>query len=212
MDITWLGHSCFRIDGRGVSILTDPFPPGLGLPPYRETPSIVTVSNSHPNHSYTDGAQGNPRLLTRPGQYEISGAYIQAFRTSLREGDILVPRNTVFLMKIEDIVVCHLGDLGAVPTSKLMEELSQAQVLLIPAGGGCTIEVAQVVEIVHLIQPRVVIPMHYQIAGAATEMGSVDAFLGEMGARESQPVARLSLSATSLPADTRVVLMAPPGT
>ena len=126
----------------------------------------------------------------------------------MREGSSLVPMNTVFLMDIDDVVVCHLGDLGAVPSSRLVAELSQAQVLLVPASGDCTLDLYQAVEVVQLIQPRVVIPMHHQAPVSEPVLGSVDAFLREMGAKELQAVPRLSLNTTSLPHETQVVLMA----
>ena len=208
MDITWLGHACFRIESGSATILTDPYPPDVGLPGYEPSASVVTVSNSHPNHSYLDGIADTPRVLTRPGEFQISGAHIIALRTSLKRGDEMVAENTAFLIELDDIVVCHVGDLAAVPSARAMGHLSEAQVLLLPAGGGCTIEPAQAVEVINASQPRIVIPMHYHTLGTHAEIGPLEPFLREMGVGDIPPIPGLSLTASTLPRDTQVVVLA----
>ena len=148
MDITWLGHACFRIQGGSAAILTDPYPPDVGLPGYEPSATIVTVSNSHPNHSYLDGLdlEAAPRVLTRPGEFQISGAHVIGLRTSLNRDDSLVAENIAFLIEMDDVIVCHLGDLAAPPSAGAMGRLSEAHVLLLPAGGGCTLEPSQAIE------------------------------------------------------------------
>jgi L-ascorbate metabolism protein UlaG (beta-lactamase superfamily) len=110
--------------------------------------------------------------------------------------------NTVFLIKIGDVVVCHMGDLGAVPTSRLVAELNQAQVRLIPARVGCTLDVSQAMEVVQLTQPARDIPIHHQEPVSEQVLGSVYAFLKVIGTKQLQAVTRLSLSAASMPQDT----------
>ena len=210
MDITWLGHACFRIEAGSATILTDPYPPDIGLPGYEQSASIVTVSNSHPYHSHLDGLDTDPppRVLTRPGEFQISGAHIIGLRTSLNRDDSLVAENTAFLIELNDVIVCHMGDLAAPPSARAMGHLSEAQVLLLPAGGGCTLEPAQAVEVINAIQPRIVIPMHYHTPGTQAEVGPLEPFLREMGVGEVSPVSSLSLTASSLPRDTQVVVLA----
>ncbi len=213
MEITWLGHACFRIQGGSAAILTDPYPPDVGLPGYEPSASIVTVSNAHPNHSFLDGLdlEAAPRVLTRPGEFQISGAHVIGLRTSLNRDDSLVAENIAFLIELDDVIVCHMGDLAAPPSAGAMGRLSEAHVLLLPAGGGCTLEPSQAIEVINAIQPRVVIPMHYQTPGTQAEVGPLEPFLREMGAGDISPVAGLSLTASTLPRDTQVVVLAAGG-
>lgn len=210
MDITWLGHACFRIESGGATILTDPCPPDIGLPGYEPSASVVTVSNAHPNHSHLDGLdpEAAPRVLTRPGEFQISGAHIIGLRTSLKRDDEIVAENTAFLIELDDVIVCHMGDLAAPPSARAMGHLSEAQVLLLPAGGDCTLEPAQAVEVINAIQPRIVIPMHYHTPGSLAGVGPLEPFLREMGVGDIPATPGLSLTASTLPRDTQVVVLA----
>ena len=116
MDITWLGHSCFRIKGNQAIIITDPFPPDIGYTLGKQTANIVTVSHQHPSHSYAQGIGGEPRILQRPGEYEISGVLIigiSTFHDSVKGTSR--GKNTAYLMEIDGMAVCHLGDIGHLP-------------------------------------------------------------------------------------------------
>ena len=81
MDISWLGHSCFRLKGRNVTVITDPYSPGLGYTLGKPTANIVTVSHQHEGHSFIQGIGGEPKLVTRPGEYEINGVLIIGIAT-----------------------------------------------------------------------------------------------------------------------------------
>ncbi len=81
MEITWLGHSCFRIRGREAAIVTDPCPPSSGYTIGKPTAIIVTVSHAHENHSFVKAVAGKPVLIERPGEYEIHGAFVTGIRT-----------------------------------------------------------------------------------------------------------------------------------
>ena len=81
MDISWLGHSCFRLKGAQATVITDPYSPDLGYALDKPTARIVTVSHQHPGHSYVQGIGGDPKLVTGPGEYEISGILIIGMAT-----------------------------------------------------------------------------------------------------------------------------------
>jgi len=208
MDINWLGHSCFRIKGRSVSIVTDPFPPDLGYSLGKPSADIVTVSHPHPGHSYTRGVSGDPRLVRGPGEYEISGVLIIGVAT-FHDNDKGAKRgkNTVYLMDVDGVSVCHLGDLGHVLTADQVEQIEEADVLLLPVGGVSTISAAVAAEVVRQLEPKVVVPMHYRTDALNRGLATVDGFLKEMGQKEiiSQP--RLTLTKTTLPLSTQVVLL-----
>lgn len=208
MDITWLGHSCFRIRGREAAVVTDPCPPASGYSIGKPTADIVTISHDHENHSYTKAVPGDPVLLTRPGEYEIKGAFVTGIRTyhDDKQGAAHGP-NVTFVIEMEDVRVCHLGDIGHTPTAEQVEEMSGVGVLLIPVGGNTTIDEATAAEVVSIIEPAIVIPMHYGTAASKDKLASPDRFLKEMGAKDLEPQPKISVSRSSLPSETKVVLL-----
>ena len=208
MEISWLGHSCFRIKGREAAIVTDPFDKTLGYTMKKPTASIVTVSHDHPQHSNIKGVAGDFRVVSRPGEYEIANVFINGIATfhDASEGEQR-GNNTIFFFEIEDIHICHLGDLGHVPTAEQVEQISDTDILLIPVGGGSTIGAAEAVETVSLLQPKLVIPMHYKTDVVKMELAPLDPFLKEMGLKEVVPEPKLKISISSLPSETTVVVL-----
>jgi len=196
MDINWLGHSCFRLRGKQAVIVTDPFPPDLGYTLGKPTADIVTVSHQHAGHSYHKGIGGDPKVIAGPGEYEIQGVLI-----------IGIAKNTVYLIEIDGITVCHLGDLGHVLTTEQVEEVADVDVLLLPVGGGSTINAATAAEVIRQIEPKAVIPMHYQTPVLKRELEPVGSFLKEMGIEQPASQAKLSFNQSSLPASTQVFLL-----
>ncbi|MFC1860348.1 MBL fold metallo-hydrolase [Chloroflexota bacterium] len=208
MDISWLGHSCFRIRGSHATIVTDPYSPDLGYSLGKSTARIVTVSHQHPGHSYVQGIGGKPRLVTGPGEYEISGILIIGIST-FHDADRGEKRgkNTIYLMEVDEVVVCHLGDLGHVLNAEQVEEMGNVDVLLLPVGGVSTINAPMAAEVVRQLEPKVVVPMHYKTSKLNRELEPVERFLKEIGVKEVAPQPKLSLSKSSLPLSTQVFLL-----
>jgi L-ascorbate metabolism protein UlaG (beta-lactamase superfamily) len=208
VDITWLGHSCFRIKGSHVIIITDPFPPELGYTLGKQTANIITVSHQHPSHSYVKGIGGEPRIIKGPGEYEISGVLIIGIATfhDTQRGQVR-GKNTVYVMEIDGVSVCHLGDLGHVLSSEQVEEIGNVDVLLLPVGGGSTINAAVSAEVIRQLEPKAVIPMHYKTPAIKRELDSVNVFLKEMGMGQIEPRPKLTLSKSNLPLSTQVFLL-----
>jgi len=208
MDISWLGHSCFRIKGSHATVITDPYSPSLGYSLGKPTARIVTVSHQHPGHSYVQGVGGEPRVITGPGEYEISGILIIGIATFHdAEGGGKRGRNTVYLMEVDEVSVCHLGDLGYVLTAEQAEELGNVDVLLLPGGGVSTINAPAAAEVVRRLEPKVVIPMHYKTQALSWELEPVGRFLKEIGVKEVNSHPKLSFTRTSLPATTQIFLL-----
>jgi L-ascorbate metabolism protein UlaG (beta-lactamase superfamily) len=208
MDITWLGHSCFKLKGSHTTVITDPYSPEIGYSLGKTTANIVTLSHQHPGHCYAQGVGGEPRVVERPGEYEIGGVLIIGIPTFHdREGGKKRGKNTVYLLEIDEITICHLGDLGQVLNSEQVEEIDDVDVLLLPVGGVDTINAATAAEVVRQIEPKIVIPMHYQTPALKFELDPVEKFLKEIGAKQVEPLAKLSLSKSSLPPTTQVVLL-----
>ncbi len=211
MDVTWLGHSCFRLRGASATILTDPFPDSVGgsVASVESGPDIVTVSNDTPNHNHVGGLESDYRLIEGPGEYGVSGVYIRGFMTPAapKPNEVPPPRNTAYLFEFENLRLCHLGVLATALSSRMVDELSPMDVLFIPVGSGSTLGLDQAAALIRQIEARIVIPMQYKVQGAAVGLEGLDPFLREMGLRDVEEQPRLSVTATNLPAETRVVPM-----
>ncbi len=208
MDISWLGHSCFRIKGAHATVITDPYSPDLGYSLGEPTARIVTVSHQHPGHSYVQGVGGEPKVVAGPGEYEISGVLIIGIAT-FHDGEEGRKRgkNTVYLIEVDGVSVCHLGDLGHVLTTEQVEEMENVDVLLLPVGGVSTIDASMAAEVVRQLEPKVVVPMHYKTEALSRELEPVDRFLKEAGVKDVNSQPKLSFTKPSLPASTHVFLL-----
>ncbi len=206
MDITWLGHSCFRVRSRDAAVINDPVHKGWGVGKLEA--DIVTVSHDHGGHNNSSDVEGSPLVLSGPGEYECKEVLIQGIPTFHDEdrGDGR-GRNTVFLMEVEGLFVCHLGDIGHVPTTEQVAALGNVDILMVPVGGGSTIDAGKAVETVRLLGPRLVIPMHFHDPDHRPDLEPVDRFLRESGVKEVVPQNRLSVTRSTLPQDTQVVLL-----
>ena len=208
MEITWLGHSCFRVKGKETTLVTDPYDESIGYPMTRPRANICTSSHAHPGHGALDSVAGEPRLVHGPGEYEIAGIFITGIGTFHdAEGGRVRGKNTAYLIEMEEVTLCHLGDLGHVPTAEQVEELSSTDVLFIPVGGVSTIDAAVAAEVVRLLQPRIVIPMHYKTEVLRFELEPIDRFLKEMGIKEALAQPRTSVTKSGLPEEAQVVLL-----
>ena len=208
MEIRWLGHSCFRIKGNQATIVTDPYAPDLGYSLGKDSANIVTISHQHPGHSYFKGIDGDPRRVAGPGEYEISSVMIIGMATFHdAEGGSRRGKNTVYIMDVDEISVCHLGDLGHALTAERSEEIGEVDVLMIPVGGVSTIDATTAAEVVRQLAPRVVVPMHYKTEALQRGLEPVDRFLKEMGVKEVSSQSKLSFTKANLPLTTQVYLL-----
>ena len=209
IDITWLGHSCFRIKGKGATLLTDPYNESIGYSLGNPEANIVTSSHPHPGHGFTSGVGGEPKIVRGPGEYEISGVSITGIATfhDAEKGQER-GRNTVYLIEMEDMKLCHLGDLGHPLSTEQVAEIGSVELLMVPVGGFSTIDAVTAAETVRLLQPGVVIPMHFQTEAVRFQLAPAERFLREMGIKagfEAQP--RLSITKAGLSEETQVVVL-----
>jgi len=207
MEVTWLGHSCFRIKGKEVTLVTDPFAESLGYPPVKLSANIVTLSHAHPGHSYATGVEGSPKVLSRPGEYEVRGVFITGMSTfhDLEKGESR-GKNIIYLMEMDDVRLCHLGDLGHLPSPRQIEDLGNVEVLFVPVGGISTIDAKMAAEVVRFLNPKIIIPMHYGNE-VVTWLEPLNRFIKEMGLGDIIPQPKLFISHSSLPLETQVVAL-----
>ena len=210
MEITWYGYSCFRITERNsASVVTDPYNKKIGLTEPKIKAEVVTVSHEAPGHSNTKIIKG-ARIITGPGEYEIGGAFITGVNTSNNKDKVdQIQSNTAYLIAYESANVCHLGDINNIPSQTHIEALGTVDVLLVPVGGGQGLNAAQAAEIISIIEPAIVVPMHYKVPKLKPKLDPLSRFLKEMGL--SRPTAETSIKVTksSLPDETQVVILEP---
>ena len=183
MKIRWYGHACFLItsDG-GTRVLTDPYDETVGYPVPSVEADFVTVSHDHFDHSATGWVKGRPRVVKGPGVHqlgEVSAKGIQTFHDDA--GGSKRGLNTVFVFNIDGMAVCHLGDLGQVLTDEQVREIGGVDVLLVPVGGTYTIDAAGAATVVDLLNPRIVIPMHFKTDALSFPLETVEPFLKRVG-------------------------------
>jgi L-ascorbate metabolism protein UlaG (beta-lactamase superfamily) len=209
LDVTWLGHGCFRLRGRGAAVVTDPYPPSIGLKLQRLDGDLVTVSHEHENHNYTQ-VMRDAYEIRGPGEYEVAGVSVIGVPTFHdAEKGAKHGRNTVYLIEIDDVRICHLGDLGHRLDDAEAEAIASPDVLLVPVGGNTAINAAQAAEVVRQLEPRFVVPMHYAIPGLRLQLDTLDRFLKEMAVTSAEPQPKLSVQASSGEYDTKVVVLEP---
>ena len=201
-----MGHSAFRLRGKDVTIVTDPFPPTLGLNMGKVGADIVTVSHPSTNHSFTQGVGNNPRIVAGPGEYEVADVLIAGVATGTTPG--VGATNTIYVLRFDDLAVCHLGDLRSKLSDMQVEEIGSIDILLVPAGGGGALGPTEAAEVVHQLEPMLVIPMHYKIEGAKIDgLEPVDLFCREMGSKEFVPEPKISVTKSSLTSEVRLAVL-----
>jgi len=210
VEITWYGQACFRLRSRGLSVVTDPYSPEIGLKLPRLTATVVTVSHEHDDHNYVDAVKGPPFLISGPGEYEIEGIFVIGVGTyhDAKQGQER-GKNTAYLIEFEGLTICHLGDLGHVLTQEQVEQLNSVDILLVPVGGKYTLNGSKAAEVVGLLEPKIVIPMHYKVPGLEIQIEGVSRFLKELAVEPPSKLEMLTIGRGQLPDETRVVLLEP---
>ncbi len=207
MEIRWLGHSCFLLKGKEKTVLTDPYCPELGYSLGQREADIVTVSHFHPGHSYIEGIANSPKQIKSPGEYEIGNIFITGLASYHdKEKGETRGKNTIYLIEMEGLSLCHLGDLGHALTSSLAGELGNCDILFLPVGEVSTISVDEAAEIVKQLTPHIVIPMHYKTDVLNKNLAGVGKFLGKMGIHDTEPKAKLPVTKASLTSELQIVV------
>ncbi len=212
MEITWYGLSCFRITERGkISIVTDPYDPAIGLPKRNLKADVVTISHDALGYNFVKAVKVGRRVIDGPGEFEIGGVFVTGVRrVSKKEKENGAVRKTHYVFNFDGLTIAHLGNMATVPSQAQVEELGSVNIALVPVGGGGALNPSMAAEVISLIEPSIVIPMHYRTEENGPELSTVAGFLKEMGISDQDPLPSLSITKSSLTEETQVVVLKPP--
>ena len=206
MQIQYYGHSCFKLTAKpagratdDVTIFFDPFGKELGLRPPQGQTDIIFVSHEHHDHNNVDALKGDPVIIDTPGEYAVKGINVIGLDSFHDENE--GPErghSTIFILEAEDLKICHLGDLGSDLSGKQLEEIDGVDILFVPIGGKYTIDGKKAAELVRKIEPIIVIPMHYKVAGSTMDISDEQAYCSAMGSCPKEKTAKLNIKKKDL--------------
>jgi len=212
MEIAWFGHSCFRITERGMaSVVTDPYDPEVvGHDPGKLRADVVTVSCDKPAHNYVKAVRGSAFEIAGPGEYEIGGVFVTGvlINGNKKKKSPDEFRNTIYVIDYNGLSIAHLGELNNVPSQMEVEGLGEVNIALVPVGGMTSLNAAKAAEVISLLEPSIVIPMHYEMRESLIKLDPLSKFLKEMGLNEVETEETIKFtSRKSLPDDIRVIVL-----
>jgi L-ascorbate metabolism protein UlaG (beta-lactamase superfamily) len=213
MKIRWLGHSAFVLTSdSGTRVLTDPYQSGsydgaVGYKPIDETVEVVTASHKHEDHFCLDGLAGGFECVTKPGKHEVKGISITGVKSYHDEskGKERGP-NVIFVLDIDGIRVCHLGDLGHILTGEEIGAIGRVDVLLIPVGDFFTIGPKQALDVMKSLSPAITIPMHFKTGSIGFPIKPVEDFVSLAGEHERPGTSEIEITKDNLGGRRIVVL------
>lgn len=207
MQIYWHGFSCIRIEAsQGDSdavLVTDPYSNETGLRfPRTLAPDIVALTHQDPERFPLDAFTNKPFIINQPGEYEVNGFFVYAMPVRLPEDKH--PYELMYRFEVEGMSVGFLGGLKRPLSDDEIAALGNIDILLIPVGGGDKLSAKQAADTIAKVEPRMVIPLHFQTDGIKEKLGSADAFCKEMVCKR-QDSNKLKISKKDLPADELIV-------
>jgi L-ascorbate metabolism protein UlaG (beta-lactamase superfamily) len=213
MKVKWLGHSCFLITSKeGIRVIADPYAVGEGInySPIKESADIVVVSHGHGDHNNVSAVRGKPEVIKGVGKKSAKGIQFRGVATyhDASQGKQRGP-NTVFCFTLDEIKICHLGDLGHLLSPGQINEIGGVDILFIPVGGFYTIDAAEASKVCEQLKPKIIIPMHFRTPKCAYPIANVEDFLkGKKNARKLDS-SKVEFELEKLPATTEIVVLKP---
>jgi L-ascorbate metabolism protein UlaG (beta-lactamase superfamily) len=219
MQINWYGQTCFQIEAKQgkdkIKIITDPFGKDNGLKLPKLKADIVTISHSDYDNKDIGSASEDrkePLFIEGPGEYESREVYvhgIDAFHDDKKGADL--GKITIYTIKAEDMVICHLSNIGQ---GELEEEqidiIGEVDILLLPIGGKDSLSSSSAIKIMSQIEPRITIPMYYNIPGLKDKLDSLDLFFKELGIDKIAAEERVKIQKSDLSADKAQIIVLKP--
>ncbi len=206
MQISWNGLACFEIttktsDGE-VVIVTDPYDAATGLKQRALEAQIVTISHKGNDADNVSAVTGSPFRVDLPGEFEVKGVFVYAVSAPNAKGD-----NRICRIESEDMSVAHLGALDRMLTDEEIESLKDVDILMIPVGGGRVLDGKKAAEIIAAVEPRVVIPMTYEVDGLKEELQPVSEFVKAMGGARKEEMNKYKVARKDLPEEDMIIVV-----
>ncbi|MFA6511842.1 MAG: MBL fold metallo-hydrolase [Patescibacteria group bacterium] len=203
MYITWHGQSAIKIQTETGTVFIDPQNSASGIKPTRITTDLLLIGDPD---APKGGNAETTFVVDHPGEYESKGVFVYSVETT-PEQMVSGKRGMIFLVQAEDLRVAHLGFLKAPLTDVQKELLDEADVLIIPVGGNAVCTPKLAADIVSEMEPRIILPIHYKIAGSKEKLDDVQPFLKEIGVKEER-MEKLRIKKKDLPQeDAQLVLL-----
>ncbi|PJE50358.1 MAG: hypothetical protein COV29_04240 [Candidatus Yanofskybacteria bacterium CG10_big_fil_rev_8_21_14_0_10_36_16] len=210
MNINYYGYSCFRLEGKNMSIMIDPFSKEIGLrAPRLGKDNILLTTHNHDDHHNLEGKSDDAFLVSGPGEYEKGGVQIEGI-VSYHDENEGKDRglNTIYVIRFEGIKFCHLGDFGEKELShEQIESIGDIDVLFIPVGGKCTIDAQKALKIINQISPKMIVPMHYKTKDLKLDIEGPDKFIKEIGIKPEKVGTSWRINEKGLPIDETKLVM-----
>lgn len=209
-EFKWFGHNCFRIKSREATIITDPVERSTGFGVAKQNANIVSISTYDSPNANLGLVRPEFQTVDGPGEYELEGVFVTGVRTFLDQARTEQKQfNTAYLFELEGFVICHLGDLGQVPTTEQTEQLAQADILLLPIGGATGLTQEQAAEVASQLEPRVLIPMQYRTDIGDRDLQSLETFTKLLGIEVPEPVDKYAPRQADLKEAMEIVVLTP---
>ncbi len=209
-EFKWFGHNCFRIKSREASIITDPVERSTGYAMAKQNANIVSISNYDSQNANLGVIRPEFKIVDGPGEYEMEDVFVTGVRTFMDDARTEKKQfNTAFLFELDGFVICHLGDIGKIPNSEQIEQLAQADILLMPVGGGNGLTQEQAAEIVTLMEPKVLIPMQFRTDIGDKDLLPLDGFAKMVGIPLPEPLDKYAPKQADLKDAMEIVLLNP---
>ncbi len=214
MKVKWYGHAAFLITSeKGIKIIIDPYESGayggqLSYGKIKDEADIVLTSHDHADHNDTKSLPGSPQVIKGSGTKNIKGISIMGISTfhdtskGSERGE-----NTIFVLTVDDMKICHLGDLGHVLNEKEIKEIGSIDILMIPVGGFYTIDAKEATRVAEQIKPKVLIPMHFKTSKCGFPIAPVDDFLKDKTNYKKAGTSEVSFTKADLPQKMEIVVL-----
>jgi len=209
MHLSWHGEFTIKIQSEESILLLDPLGPETGLTPLRGKTTVIALTNpADAAMSHTESGDAETIVLDSPGEYDIAGFTLHAVGWRAADGS----ERSIQRWNIEDLTLLHVGALNRELADTELQELEKTDidVLIVPVGGGESLNAKQAVQLITTIEPRMVIPIHYHLPGLKEKLDTIETFAKEMGITASTPEKKVIIKAKKLPQDDMTtVILAP---
>ena len=180
MRVRWHGHSCFEFDDGNITVVVDPHDGrSIGIKPPTVSADVVLMTHDHYDHNASRVVSGNHKdFMLQNGVFEVNGMRFEGLPTfhDTSNGSERGP-NTMYFFEMDGISVCHCGDLGCIPSEKILDRIRNVDIIFVPTGEVFTMVLPEVKRFLELVNPNVIVPMHYRVGGLSIPITGIDEFL-----------------------------------